>query len=140
VSIAVQSGSQQAAYTGIYQEINFSANNLAVDVLPTINTQDNQSNVMPRGLNFKAGNYSLTIGFSNSIDEEQVLISSDGNSMLVMRPAVLGQWSRQTINLTSYWDKAGWTHPQSVYSLLLISADYSEQGSYDFYVAGIEEK
>ncbi len=82
----------------------------------------------------------MIFGFSDAIDEERLIYSNDGNSILILRPAALGQWSTETIDLTYYWGQTGWETPQDLYIGLFMSVHYTEPGTYNLYVAGIAEQ
>jgi 4-amino-4-deoxy-L-arabinose transferase-like glycosyltransferase len=134
-------GNREATQVGVYQEISFPQKNLVIDVLPTSNTRSNIGTTRPTGIHFvDLARHNLIFGFSDSIDSEQLLMSPDGNSVLVLRPARLGEWSRQTIDLASYWSKTTWGQPKDVSVWLITSADDTEPGTYDLYVASVEEE
>jgi hypothetical protein len=128
-----------STHAGISQKILFPESKLKVQVFPTVNTSTAGSIVLGSGIHFvDEYGHALIIGFSDEVDDEEVFLYEDGNRMLVIKNAQLNQWSEHTIDLSAYWEKAGWWQPEEISVYLVISTYYTEPGPYAFYVAKIE--
>ena len=68
------------------------------------------------------------------------MISADGHSATVIRPAELGQWSEETIDLASYWAQAGREPPDEVNISFFVSTHYTNPGTYNLYIADVAEE
>ncbi len=134
-------GVREATFCRIHQSIPFPANRLVIDIMPTFNSDTNNEKNEPKsGIIFIANGHTLTISFSDAIDIEQFVRSADGHSATVIRPAELGQWSEETIDLASYWAQAGWERPDEVDISFFVSIHYTNPGTYDLYIANITEE
>jgi len=123
--------------SSLNQSITFPQNNLAYDVFPTVNTSLTQST----GIHFDSDDgHTLILGFSDEVTSEQVIKSEDGNTVLVLRPTDLNQWTQQTINLAQYWNHEGWTFPDNVNIKLVASSGNTNQTQSTFYVSEIGEQ
>ena len=118
------------------QSISFPDNGLTCDVYPTSNTGMAQ----PTGIHFTSGDgHTLILGFSDTVNSEQIIKSADGNTVLVLRNAALNQWSAQTIDLTHYWNEEGWALPQTINMQLVAAGNNTNRGESTFYISNIGE-
>ena len=129
-------GKGGATYCGIKQSITFPANELKVEIMPTFDNDTNETS----GISFGAGGHTLTINFSDAVNTEQFVKSADGQSATVVRPANLRKWSEETINLTTYWARAGWAPPAEIQISFYVWTRYTSPGKHDLYIADITEQ
>ncbi|MFC1875126.1 ArnT family glycosyltransferase [Chloroflexota bacterium] len=134
-------GIYDSTFCRIYQSIPFPANRLVIDIMPAFNANtNNEKNVPKHGIVFISSEFTLTISFSDAVDTEQFVISADGHSATVIRPAELGQWSEETIALASYWTQAGREPPDEVDISFFVSTHYTSPGTYNLYIADVAEE
>jgi len=132
-------GELEATHAGIAQTMPFPEDKITVEVLPEVNTEALGRAALGPSINFLDDEgHSLAIGFSDAVDTETVFQSEKSDWVLVVRPAELGQWSEFTVDLPAYWRQAGWTQPEEVRLLIVVSAHYKNPGPYAFYIARAE--
>lgn len=134
-------GELETTHAGIAQTIRFPEDKITVEVLAEVSTEALGQAVLGPSINFvDYEGHSLAVGFSNEIDAESVFQSENGDRVLVVKPAELGQWSEHSIDLPAYWSQAGWPQCEEVTMLMVVSAHYQKPGAYAFCVAkaGIE--
>jgi hypothetical protein len=132
-------GKRETTFCRIYQSIPFPENVLTAEIMPTFNTTT-EENGPESGIIFIGDGHTLTVTFSDAIDKEQFTMSANGHSATVIRPAGLGQWSTETIDLASYWAQAGWELPDEINISFFVSIHNTHPGKYDFYIASIAEE
>jgi hypothetical protein len=135
-------GVRTSTFCRIYQSIPFPENRLVIDIMPNFNfaTEDNETKVPKSGIVFIADGRTLTVGFSDAIDTEQFILNEDGNSVIVIRPADMGQWTQESIDLSSYWIRADWGLPDEVDVSFFVSAYHTSPGTYSLYIASVTEE
>jgi 4-amino-4-deoxy-L-arabinose transferase-like glycosyltransferase len=110
---------------------------LMIEIFPESNTDTTSSLIKNTGIHFVFENHALIFGFSDSITEEHVLASSDGNSILILRPTTLRQWNYESIDLAFYWAKTNWQQPDEIKVYIVESTRYTVPGTYDLFVANM---
>jgi hypothetical protein len=134
-------GSRNATQVLIYQETEFPVNELELEIMPIFNSKPILDVARPTGIYFiDETGHALVFGFSDSVDSEEIFRSSDSNMVMILKPAPLSQWSKQTIDLAYYWAKIGWEQPEKINILILASSYYTQPGTHEFYIASIAVK
>ena len=126
--------STSAPAISLFQSAVFPGCGITFGVYPTGNT----SLAQYTGIHFTSGDgHTLILGFSDAVKSEQITKSADGNTILVLRNAALNQWSDQTIDLSAYWQQAGWALPQNINIQLVAAGGTTNPGGSTLYVSNI---
>jgi len=132
-------GELETTHAGIAQTIPFPEDKITVEVLAEVNTQALGRAAFGPSVNFLDDEgHSLIVGFSDRVDVETAFQSENGDRVLVVKPAELGQWSEHSIDLPAYWSQAGWPPHEELTMLMVISAHYQKPGAYAFCLAKAE--
>jgi len=125
----------QATHAGLSQRTKFPEEDILLTVRLDVATES--VGVRPLGLSvhfIDGRGHSVTIGFSDAIQEEVVTRAREGTQVVVMRPAPLHRWSSHAISLRQYWLAEEWGVPADVQMLIVLSAHSDYPG---YYTCGI---
>ncbi len=125
-------------HAGIVQWIPFPENRVVVELRCVPATESVGSDARGPAIHFLDGEgHSLTIGFSEGVDEEQTYPCDGCDRMVVMEPYDRGEWASYSLNLRQLWGETSWPEPEELRMLLVVSVDDDHAGKYEFLVADV---
>ena len=79
--------------------------------------------------------HSLIVGFSDTIEEQELYPCEECDKMLVLEPCQLYQWDVHGLNLQYLWGESGWPQPDTLRVLVTVSTDDDHAGYHELLMA-----
>ncbi|UCE97197.1 MAG: hypothetical protein JSV74_04315, partial [Dehalococcoidia bacterium] len=137
----IPDGIRQNTFLRLHQTIPFPENRLVIDILPTFAADlEIESNDPKSGIAFTSEGNSLSITFSDKINEKKLITSADGSSATLIIPSTIDQWQTESIDLAAFWVQSDWQQPEEITVSLFVSTHFTNPGLYEMHVAKISKE
>ncbi len=127
-----------STHAGLSRRLAFPRGTVSVRVLPEVNTESLGATPLGPAIHFiDDQGHSVILGFSDTVQEEEVSVCEECGHVAVIQPAPLYNWSDHSIDVAKYWKEAGWPIPDEVTVLVVLSADSQYPGYYTCHVGEV---